>query len=121
MFVLLLQLLFLFLLFLCIYFAVVLLVPSVVFIIGFAVVLFVTCVVSDGIGFSSVVQLSYWLFFFLLFLLIFICFCFCFTDVVAALYFISDLFFIENVSFAFVIAVMLSTLSSIFFENCSPG
>jgi hypothetical protein len=112
----------LFLLFLFIYFAVVLLVPSVVFIIAFAVVLFVTCVVPDGIGFSSVVQLSYCLmFFFLLFLLLFICFCFCFTDVVAALYFISDLSFIENVSFAFVIVVMLSTLSSIFFENCSPG
>jgi hypothetical protein len=101
-------------LFLSIFFAV----SAVVFIVDVVVV---TCVVPDGIGFSSVVQLSYWMFFFLLFLLLFICFCFCFTNVVAALYFISDLSFIENVSFAFVIAVMLSTLSSIFFENCSPG
>ncbi len=107
------------LLFLCIYFAVVLLVPSVVFIIGFAVVLFVTCVVPDGIGFSSVVQLSYWLFFFLLFLLLFICFCFCFTDVVAAVYFTCGVSFIDNVSFA-VVAAMLLTLSSIVFGNCSP-
>jgi hypothetical protein len=55
-----------------------------------------------------------------MFLLLFLCYCCCFTDVVAAVYFTFGASFIDNVSFA-VVAVMLLTLSSLFFENCSPG